>query len=119
MIAEETVKMRDEIKTEEGIARFGGKRDRYFTFLKKFAGGLADSMPAFADAMSDEQKDATAHTVHDMKGMAGNLGATSLYSAAVEFEKTYRAGAPDESLYAELDECLKATKAKILNTEWA
>jgi len=105
----------DGMDVESGIKRFGGKADRYMKMLRSFAIGLEIDDTPMETAFSEERAEESAAKIHTIKGVAGNMGAMALYEALVEFEKTQRAGLPDQSLYDNMRRCMRETKENILN----
>lgn len=90
------------IDTKQGIARFGGKADRYMKMLRTFAKTLPMQVPSFEDCIDEDKKTAAAEAVHTVKGVAGNLGMTELYDTVVSFEASMRAGAPDQAIHEKM-----------------
>jgi len=98
-----------------GVKRFGGKTDLYLKMLRSFAMSLEIDDTPMEIAFSEERAEESAKTLHTVKGVAGNMGATALYNALVEFEKTQRAGIPDPSLFDAIWRCMREVKGNILN----
>jgi polar amino acid transport system substrate-binding protein len=77
---------------EDGLKRLQWNEKLYRKLLLDFGakyGGIADEIRQALDAKDFEQ----AHSlVHNLKGLAGNLSATDLQTAAVEMEKRVRGG---------------------------
>ncbi|MGD8755495.1 MAG: PAS domain S-box protein [Desulfobacterales bacterium] len=76
----------------DGLKRLQGNKKLYRKLLldlsRKYA-GIADDIQQALEARDFEQ----AHSrVHNLKGLAGNLAATDLHSAAVELEKGVKGG---------------------------
>jgi CheY-like chemotaxis protein len=77
---------------EDGLKRLQWNEKLYRKLLLDFGakyGGIADEIRQALDTKDFEQ----AHSlVHNLKGLAGNLAATDLQTAAVEMEKRVRGG---------------------------
>ena len=105
---------REGIDCAAGVQRFGGKTDKYLRTLHDFALGLSTDHPTLAEALAPEYAEYTARAVHTLKGVSGNLGLTRLYELTVAFEKTLRAGTPDEELYDHMNACADALREVLL-----
>jgi len=103
------------VDVEAGVKRFGGKADLYLKMLRSFATGLEIDDTPMEIAFSEEKAEEFEKKIHTHKGVAGNMGATALYEALVEFEKTQRAGMPDQILYDNVWRRMRETKENILN----
>jgi len=103
------------VDVESGVKRFGGKKDLYLKMLRSFAMGLEIDDTPMEIAFSEERAEESEKKIHTHKGVAGNMGVTALYEALVEFEKTQRAGTPDQILYDSIWQCMRETKENILN----
>ena len=78
-------------------ARFKGKEALYEKLVKMFIKDLPGEWSAYGAAIADMEN--TKAFVHKIKGVAGNLDSKDIYEAAVEFELSLRADAPQEELY--------------------
>jgi len=93
------------IDIDAGVRRFGGKHERYMNSLIKFAEGLPGKKVDWESP--DLQRE-----VHSIKGVAGNLGVTSLYNEAIEFEQMIMTGESTEAEYNKFyDTCAAAGRA--------
>jgi signal transduction histidine kinase/CheY-like chemotaxis protein/HPt (histidine-containing phosphotransfer) domain-containing protein len=96
----------DGLDLAEGVKRVGGDRALYRRLLLQFrehSGNAADEIRA---ALAAGDRAAVRSAVHTLKGVAGNLSATTLYQAAQKLEAVLRkgtepAGAEVEALTAE------------------
>jgi signal transduction histidine kinase/CheY-like chemotaxis protein/tetratricopeptide (TPR) repeat protein len=79
-----------------GISRLGGNTRLYFSLLKSFALDTAGTADAVRLALKEGKTDIAARTIHTIKGLAGNLSATDLFTAALAFEKNISAGNAQE-----------------------
>jgi len=105
----------DGINVNSGIRRFGGKADKYLKVLRSFAEELEIDDTPMETAFSQENVVKSVAKIHTLKGVAGNMGATALFEALAEFEKTQLAGILDNDLYERIWRRMKETKENILN----
>jgi hypothetical protein len=96
------------IAVDEGLARFGGKLDRYKSALLRFAKDDAPPPPLAAD------KEFHLY-IHTQKGLTGNLGMNELSALSKAVERGVLDGAPDEEAYRVFRAELAALKARILS----
>jgi two-component system, sensor histidine kinase and response regulator len=85
------------VNIADGLNRVAGNRRLYRDLLSQFAAkqaGAATEIAAALDANDHQTAERTAHTV---KGVAGNLGITSLQAAAQKLEKAIRESDPSSS----------------------
>jgi len=73
------------LDTPDGLARCMGNLDLYHRLLKGFAKTQHDFVNQFADAGSEAQR--AAQLTHDLKGLAGNIGARALHASCVALEE--------------------------------
>ncbi|HEX3134567.1 MAG TPA: response regulator [Planctomycetota bacterium] len=84
-----------------GLRRVGGNRTLYRKLLTQFATTQADAIAAITTAAKDNNRETAIRLAHTLKGVAGNLGATTVQSAAATLEAALTAGGPvDEALFA-------------------
>ena len=95
------------IDTDAGTKRFGGKRERYMKSLLKFAEGLPGEK-------LDHASPDLPREVHSIKGVAGNLGITSLYEAAIACEEALKSEDLAEAAYDLFYDICAATGKAIL-----
>jgi HPt (histidine-containing phosphotransfer) domain-containing protein len=80
------------IDTARGLARVGGNRALYRRLLMDFRAHHAGSRDALAAAVSSGDQDKARRLTHTISGVAGNLGAGALQTAAAEIEERVRNG---------------------------
>ncbi len=94
----------------DGLKRLQGNKKLYLKLLSNFAAdyrSVADDIRQSLDADDFEQ----AHSVvHNIKGMAGNLAATELQTAAMSLEKLVKGRTPKEVSDKELNQKFSALK---------
>jgi PAS domain S-box-containing protein len=86
---------------EEGLRRVNGNRRLYKKLLLRFREDFADTGLALRQALPDRLEEAQALT-HALKGVAGNLAATALWSACDSLEAACASGAETQAPLAGL-----------------
>ncbi|CAK0762590.1 two-component system, sensor histidine kinase and response regulator [Gammaproteobacteria bacterium] len=74
------------INTRDGLNRMMGNVQAYRRLLIKFADNQIDTVRGIRYATASGDLKQAAHLAHTLKGVAGNIGANSLYQAARNFE---------------------------------
>jgi two-component system, sensor histidine kinase and response regulator len=85
---------------DSGVRRIGGKRDRYYLLLRKFAAQEAKAVETIRSALVAGDKTLAERTAHSLKGAASTLGVNALAAAAASVEAALKAS---RSLDGELD----------------
>ena len=78
------------INVDEALERIGGNRNLYRSLLLEFHRDYAHAAQKMISSLAGRRKDdldTAKHLVHSIKGMAGNISAKKLHSAAVALEK--------------------------------
>jgi two-component system, sensor histidine kinase and response regulator len=96
------------IDTNLGLKRVGGKRERYESFLRKFAERQAGAAGAIRSALAVGDKSTAEREAHSLKGVAGTLGATILAEHAARVETAINAGQSVEEALESLSDSLNA-----------
>ncbi len=87
------------IDTSLGLKTTGGKRERYESLLRKFAGQQAGAAEAIWGALAVGDASAAEREAHSLKGVASTLGATALAEYAANVETAIKTGeSVDEAL---------------------
>ena len=68
--------------TNAGLERVAGNQTLYLNLLSSFANKYANAAVTLRGHLRDNESDMAARLAHTSKGMAGNLGAEDLYTAA-------------------------------------
>ncbi len=76
----------DGLDMVDGLARYQNDQVLYHRMLQKFSDSAADFLERFSAARNKPDRDGAARLVHDLKGVAGNIGARNLRSAAISLE---------------------------------
>jgi len=74
------------IDTKTGLERVAGNEKLYRNILKKFAKNQATSIEEMRKALEDNDIELATRLAHTIKGVAGNIGATHLQTAAKDLE---------------------------------
>ncbi|MEO8426138.1 MAG: response regulator [Verrucomicrobiota bacterium] len=78
------------LNTAEGLLRVGGNRKLYLKLLRQFISQQTDAPAHIAEQLKIGDRETAERTAHTVKGVAGNLGAKTVQSAAAELEKALR-----------------------------
>ena len=78
------------LRITEGLARIAGNQVLYKKLLQDFAKEYKSTGSKLYRLMTDNQIDEMAALVHGIKGVAGNLGANDLNTAALDLEKAIK-----------------------------
>jgi two-component system, sensor histidine kinase and response regulator len=85
------------------LARLGGNEGMYSRLQQRFSQDQAHSVTRIRAASADGDRDTARRIAHTLKGLAGNIGATSLADAAREVEQAIAQAAPDDTFAPALD----------------
>jgi two-component system, sensor histidine kinase and response regulator len=96
------------IDTNLGLKRIGGKRERYESLLRKFAGQQAGVAEAIRGALSVGDASTAEREAHSLKGAASALGATALAEHAAKVEIAINTGQNVEEALESLSHSLVA-----------
>ena len=80
------------ISIASGLGRVGGNRLLYAKLLRKFKAGQETAVEQIRAALQSGDVETAARLAHTVKGVSGNLGGESLYSAAAELEQAIKQG---------------------------
>lgn len=108
-----------------GLQRLQGSRALYIKLLGKFASGYSGIADEIEQAIDAGDRRQTHALVHNLKGLAGNLSATDLYSAARTLDEAVKSDATEpERLHAEfavlraaLDQALTSARSVLPSDE--
>jgi two-component system, sensor histidine kinase and response regulator len=101
------------IDTILGLKRIGGKRERYESLLRKFAGQQAGAAEAILAALSVGDVPTAEREAHSLKGAASTLGATALAKHAADVEIAIQTGQNVEEALESLSHSLVAVMKAI------
>jgi two-component system, sensor histidine kinase and response regulator len=97
------------LNAAEGLSRLAGNKKLYRKLLRQFSKDEADAARRIASALADNDRTLAERLAHSVKGVAGNLGAPAVQSAASRLEKAIAGSAPAaeiEALRTSLEEYL-------------
>ena len=97
---------------DPAILRLNGNRDLLATLLRQFGEQFATARETLAGLMAEDQREETARWIHQLKGVAGYLGATEVYRHAEALEWELQSGQPPVS-QAALDQALDVALAAV------
>jgi two-component system sensor histidine kinase/response regulator len=86
------------LDTAEGLMRVAGNKNLYLKLLRQFIASEQDAPPRIRERLSTQDRATAERMAHTVKGVAGNLGAKAVQSAAAELERAVNQGAPAEAL---------------------
>jgi signal transduction histidine kinase/CheY-like chemotaxis protein len=78
------------LDTNDGLSRVGGNRKLYAKILRQFAEQQSPALDQLADALAKGDHALAERLAHTLKGVAGNVGATGVQSAAAMLERVIR-----------------------------
>jgi PAS domain S-box-containing protein len=105
------------LDTKDGLSRVAGNQKLYLKILRKFVEQQGAAVSEVAQAIAQGDRELAERIAHTLKGVAGNIGARSLYKAAGHLEKrihdnasTQEIEAAQSQAQAELDTLLAGLK---------
>jgi two-component system sensor histidine kinase/response regulator len=84
----------DGLNTTDGLARVGGNQPLYLRILRQFVDQQGPAVGEIADALATQGHAVAERLAHSLKGVAGNIGAMTVQSAAGALERLIRDRAP-------------------------
>ncbi len=85
------------------LKRLGGNAKLYARLLDQFQGSYEKTGESIAEHLAASDFSTAEREAHTLKGLAGNLGASSLQTAAADLERLCRAGSDMPAMLAALD----------------
>jgi signal transduction histidine kinase/CheY-like chemotaxis protein/HAMP domain-containing protein len=86
------------LDTNDGLSRVGGNQTLYAKILRRFAGEQGAAADQVADALAKGNRSLAERLAHTLKGVAGNIGAAGVQSAAAVLERAIRERSADEEV---------------------
>jgi HPt (histidine-containing phosphotransfer) domain-containing protein len=109
------------LDTKDGLSRVGGNHELYLKLLAQFVEEQRFVVQQIAEALATNDSALAVRIAHTLKGVAGNIGASPVQSAAGALERLIGHGATAtdldaarERLGAELDALLAALEAALV-----
>lgn len=99
----------DDIDTEEGVLRFGGKKETYYKMLIKYAYESPIEDEPYEEKIMPENIEKFKMEIHSLKGVSGNLGIKNLFELCKTFESDLISGEASKEMY----ETILKTRSKI------
>jgi len=78
------------LDTEAALRRVGGNRELYLKLLRQFASDQRQALDAIGQALEAGDRALAERLAHTLKGVAGNIGAAGVQSAAAALERVIR-----------------------------
>jgi len=91
----------------DGLSRVGGNRKLYVKILRQFAEQQGPAADQIADTLATGDHSFAERLAHTLKGVAGNIGAAAVQSAAAALERAIR----DRSTADEIEQARTLVKA--------
>src|SRR5262249_57592905 len=89
------------LDTAEGLLRVAGNKNLYLKLLRQFVATEHDAPSRIRERLASEDRATAERMAHTVKGVAGNLGAKAVQSAAADLERAVHEGSPAEALRSE------------------
>src|SRR4029450_11055710 len=97
------------LDAKDGLSRVGGNRKLYLKLLRQFVEQQGASVEQITEALATGDIALAERIAHTLKGVAGNIGATRVQSAAGPLEKLIR----DKAVHLEVDAAMKQAAAAL------
>jgi CheY-like chemotaxis protein len=104
------------LDTAEGLLRVAGNKNLYLKLLRQFVTSEHDAPARIRERLANEDRPTAERMAHTVKGVAGNLGAKAVQSAAADLERGVKEGGPAEALCDRLENVLSPLIAKLRST---
>ncbi|GAB3192177.1 hybrid sensor histidine kinase/response regulator [Hydrogenophaga aquatica] len=82
------------LDASEGVRRIGGRVEAYRKQLRRFRDNYAGAVVELRRLLADKGLQAAEEYCHALKGVTGNLGATSLYEQLLQMDAALKNGQP-------------------------
>jgi CheY-like chemotaxis protein len=93
----------DGLDMNNGLRRVLGKKSLYLSMLRKFVAGQKSITTEIIKALDDNNWDTAERFAHTLKGVSGNIGASSLQQLAEKLETAIKEREPREKIDALLE----------------
>ena len=90
------------LDASDGLVRVAGNKNLYLKLLRQFVASEQDAPSRIRERMASQDRATAARMAHTVKGVAGNLGAKAVQSAAADLERALNEGSPAEALCDQL-----------------
>ena len=92
------------LDTDIGLRRALKRESLYLSLLGKFINGQSDFDARFSSALAAGQYEEAQRIIHSLKGVSGQIGATTLQDAAATLENSLQKAATPETIAAQLND---------------
>jgi len=103
----------DGLDAAAGLRRVGGKRDLYCRLLRRFSGNQADAARRVREALAAGERATAEREAHTVKGVAANLGLTTLSGFAAALEGAIRTANGEQPALAAFERALERAVAAL------
>jgi two-component system sensor histidine kinase/response regulator len=101
------------LDTADGLLRVAGNKNLYLKLLRQFVASEHDAPARIRERLASHDRAAAERMAHTVKGVAGNLGAKAVQSAAADLEHAVNKGKPAEALCDQLANVLSPLIAEL------
>ena len=101
------------LDTADGLMRVAGNKKLYLKLLRQFVASEQDAPSRIRERLASQDRATAERMAHTVKGVAGNLGAGAVQTAAAELERAVKEGSPAEALCDRLASVLSPLLAKL------
>lgn len=107
----------DGVNIEEGLARTGNKPDLYKKILIKYCKTNKALLEKIPKLLMTGEFDELSKELHNLGGVSGNIGATAIYTRALEISRSIRAGASEDVWFESAQFLKEELERLILNID--
>ncbi|MDO8464389.1 MAG: response regulator, partial [Gallionella sp.] len=107
----------DGLDMDNGLRRVLGKKPLYLSMLRKFVAGQKSAMAEIIKALESNDQATAERIAHTLKGVSGNIGATSLQHLAGKLEAAIKEHHPREEVNIQIAELKKRLEYFIAQLE--
>jgi two-component system sensor histidine kinase/response regulator len=101
------------LDTADGLMRVAGNKNLYLKLLRQFVASEQDAVSRIRERLDNDDRATAERMAHTVKGVAGNLGAKAVQSAAADLEHAVNKGMPAEALCDQLANVLSPLIAEL------
>jgi two-component system sensor histidine kinase/response regulator len=94
----------DGLDSADGLRRVGGNHKLYLKLLREFANQQGGAVEQIRTALATNDTEGATRAAHTLKGVAGNLGAGPVQTAAAAVESVLRERAPADTANSALEQ---------------
>jgi two-component system sensor histidine kinase/response regulator len=103
----------DGLDTVDGLMRVAGNKKLYLKLLRQFVASEQEAPSRIREQLASQDRATAERMAHTVKGVAGNLGAGAVQSAAADLERAVSEGSPAEALCDRLASVLSPLIAEL------